>query len=315
MKKRVVIALGGNALGNDPDEQLTATRATAGVMVDLIEAGHELVVVHGNGPQVGMIETAFATAAKAANQFPVMPMPLCVALSQGYIGYDLQCSIRMEMEKRGIKKEVATIITMVEVDPNDKAFENPTKPIGIFMTEKEAMEHKEKGFSVMEDAGRGWRHIVASPKPINIIEAETIRTMLAAGHVPVAAGGGGIPVAKENGEYKEKKAVIDKDFSAAKLAELINADVFIILTAVEKVAINFGKENQQWLDTLSVADAEKYIAEGHFAKGSMLPKVEAAVSFIQSSAGGHAEPREALITLLAKAADGIAGKTGTRIVK
>jgi carbamate kinase len=313
MKKRIVIALGGNALGNDPDEQLIVTRSTAGAIVDLVEAGHQIVIAHGNGPQVGMIESAFATAAKTDKKFPIMPMPHCVALSQGYIGYDLQCAIRMEMEKRGIKKEAATIITMVEVDPNDKAFQNPTKPIGIFMTEEEAMALKAaKGMSVMEDSGRGWRQVVASPKPVNIIEVETIRAMLAAGIIPIAVGGGGIPVAKENGGYTGKSAVIDKDFSAAKLAELIDADLLIILTAVEKVAINFGKPDQKWLDTLTVEEAGKYIAENHFAKGSMLPKVEAAMAFVKSSAA--AKQRSALITLLSKAKDGIEGKTGTRIV-
>ena len=316
MKKRIVIALGGNALGKDPDEQLVAAKVTAGAIVDLVEAGHEIAIVHGNGPQVGMIETAFETAAKADEVFPVLPMPVCVALSQGYIGYDLQCAIRVELQKRGIKKEVASVITQVEVDAADKAFENPTKPIGNFMTEEEAEVLKGKGFPVMEDAGRGWRRVVASPKPLNIIEVEVVKAMLAAGIIPVAAGGGGIPVSIKDGEYKEMAAVIDKDFSAAKLAELINADTLIILTAVEKVAINFGKPDQQWLDTLTAADAEKYIAENQFAKGSMLPKVEAAVSFVCSGAAENkTEPRSALITLLTKARDGIEGKTGTRIVR
>ena len=314
MKKRIVIALGGNALGENPDEQLVITRSTGGIIVDLIEAGHEIVVVHGNGPQVGMIETAFATAARAGNKIPVMNMPLCVALSQGYIGYDLQCAIRMELEKRGLKKEVATIITMVEIDPNDKAFENPTKPIGIFLTEEEAKALKNEGLSVMEDAGRGWRQVMASPKPVNIIEVETIRTLLAAAHVPISVGGGGIPIVLENGEYKEKKgAVIDKDFSAAKLAELIDADMLIILTAVEKVAVNFNKPDQRWLDVMTVAEAEKYIAEDQFAKGSMLPKVQAAMAFVNSFSEG--KERSALITLLAKAKEGIDGKTGTKITR
>jgi carbamate kinase len=308
---KIVIALGGNALGENPDEQLVVTRSTAGAIVDLVQEGHEIAVVHGNGPQVGMIESAFATAAKTANKIPTLPMPLCVALSQGYIGYDLQCAIRIELEKRGLKKEVATVITMVEVDPADKAFDNPTKPIGIFLTEEEAMTLREKGISVMEDSGRGWRQVVASPKPINIIEVETVKALLADGHIPISVGGGGIPVAKENGEYKEKSAVIDKDFSAAKLAELINAEMLIILTAVEKVAINFGKADQKWLDTLTVAEAEKYIAENQFAKGSMLPKVQAAISFVRTQSAS--KPHSALITLLAKAKEGIAGKTGTII--
>ena len=315
MKKRIVIALGGNALGENLKEQMVAARITAVAIVDLVEAGHEIVVVHGNGPQVGMIETAFETAARADGQFPVLPMSVCVALSQGYIGYDLQNTIRMELDRRRIKKEVATIITQVEVDPNDKAFENPTKPIGSFMTREEAEVLRAKGVSVMEDAGRGWRQVVASPKPVNIIEAGTIKVLLAAGQIPIAAGGGGIPVTLREGQFRGMPAVIDKDFSAAKLAELIDADMLIILTAVEKVAVNFNKPDQKWLDTLTVAEAEKYIGENQFAKGSMLPKVQAAIAFVRSSqAGTHAEPHSALITLLTKARDGIEGKTGTRIV-
>jgi carbamate kinase len=310
MKQRIVIALGGNALGNTLAEQMQAALGTAKAIVDLVEAGHEIVVVHGNGPQVGMIETAFETAAKADPHFPVLPMSVCVALSQGYIGYDLQNVLRKELDSRGIKKGVATIITQVEVDPKDPAFANPTKPIGGFMSETEATALKLKGIPVMEDAGRGWRQVVASPKPVRILEADTVIALLAAGQLPIAAGGGGIPVALRDGQYHGQSAVIDKDFSAAKLAELINADLLIILTAVEKVAVNFGKPTQQWLDTLTVADAAKYTAENQFAKGSMLPKVQAAVGFVQSGEG-----KKALITLLAKAKEGIEGKTGTLITK
>jgi carbamate kinase len=310
MKKRIVIALGGNALGDNLKEQMAAAQITAAAIVDLVEEGHELVIVHGNGPQVGMIETAFETAAKTDPHFPVLPMSVCVALSQGYIGYDLQNTIRMELDRRGMKNQVATIITQVEVDPGDKAVENPTKPIGGFMTKEESEILKSKGVAVMEDAGRGWRQVVASPRPVNIIEAETIKAMLAAGQIPIAAGGGGIPVAMKDGQYRGMGAVIDKDFSAAKLAELIGADMLIILTAVEKVAVNFGKPDQKWLDRLTVAEAEKYIAENQFAKGSMLPKVQASMAFVKA-AGGN---RSALITLLTKARDGIAGKTGTEIV-
>ncbi|MCL1837374.1 MAG: carbamate kinase [Treponema sp.] len=308
------MALGGNALGENLKEQMAAAKITAGAIVDMVEEGHEIVIVHGNGPQVGMIETAFETAAKADQHFPVLPMSVCVALSQGYIGYDLQNTIRMELDRRGMKNQIATIITQVEVDPNDKAFENPTKPIGGFMTKEEAEVLKSKGVPVMEDAGRGWRQVVASPKPVNIIEAETITALLAAGQIPIAAGGGGIPVALKDGQYRGMGAVIDKDFSAAKLAELIGADMLIILTAVEKVAVNFGKPDQKWLDTLTLAEAEKYIGENQFAKGSMLPKVQAAMAFVKSSTGGSAPiAKQALITLLTKARDGIAGKTGTRI--
>jgi carbamate kinase len=319
MKKRIVIALGGNALGNTLKEQMAAAQVTARAIVDLVEAGHDIVVVHGNGPQVGMIETAFETAAKADQHFPVLPMSVCVALSQGYIGYDLQNTIRKELDKRGISKPVVTLITQVEVDPSDKAFENPTKPIGGFMTEAEAQIMKAKGVAVMEDAGRGWRQVVASPKPVKIVEADTVTALLAAGHIPIAGGGGGIPVAMKDGQYRGMGAVIDKDFTAAKLAESIGADMLIILTAVEKVAINFGKPDQKWLDTLTVAEAESYIAENHFAKGSMLPKVQAAISFVRSAPKGDADraavPPSALITLLAKAQDGIEGRTGTKITK
>lgn len=311
MQRRIVIALGGNALGENLREQMTAARITAGAIGDLVEEGHEVVIVHGNGPQVGMIETAFETAAKADPHFPVLPMSVCVALSQGYIGYDLQNTIRWELDLRGIRNPVATIITQVEVDPDDQAFENPVKPIGSFMSREEAEALKARGIAVMEDAGRGWRQVVASPKPVNIIEADTIKAMLAAGQIPIAAGGGGIPVAVKGHQYRGMGAVIDKDFSAAKLAELIDADMLIILTAVEKVAVNFGRPDQKWLDSMTVAEAEQYIAENQFAKGSMLPKVQAAIAFVQSPA---AKPHSALITLLTKARDGIEGKTGTRIV-
>jgi carbamate kinase len=311
MKKRIVIALGGNALGDNLETQMVAARITAASIADLAERGHEIAVVHGNGPQVGMIETAFETAARADRHFPVLPMSVCVALSQGYIGYDLQNTIRMELDKRKMSQQVATIITQVEVDPNDKAFENPTKPIGNFLTKEEAETLRANGVSVMEDSGRGWRRVVASPKPVNIIETEVIKAMLAAGQIPITAGGGGIPVAMRDGQYRGQPAVIDKDFSAAKLAELIGADMFIILTAVEKVAVNFGKPDQKWLDVLTVAEAEKYIAENQFAKGSMLPKVQAAISFVNSSPACEG----AMITLLTKVREGIAGRTGTRIVK
>ena len=219
----------------------------------------------------------------------------------------------MELDRRKMGQQVATIITQVEVDPRDKAFDNPTKPIGNFMSKEEAEVLRKKGISVMEDAGRGWRQVVASPKPVAIIESETIKTMLAAGQIPIAAGGGGIPVAMKDGQYRGQPAVIDKDFSAAKLAEFIDADILIILTAVEKVAINFNKPDQKWLDTLTIAEAERYIAEGHFAKGSMLPKVEAAISFVKSAPAD--KPRSTLITLLTKARAAIEEKTGTRIIQ
>jgi carbamate kinase len=256
-----------------------------------------------------MILTAFETAAKADHHFPVLPMSVCVALSQGYIGYDLQNVIRMELERRGRSEQIATVITQVAVDPKDPAFLNPSKPIGSFMSAEEAEKMRAKGVNMVEDAGRGWRQVVASPKPQKIIEAETITALLAAGQIPVACGGGGIPVALgEDGQYHGMSAVIDKDWSASRLAVSINADMLIILTAVEKVAVNFGKPDQKWLSSLSIAEAEKYIVENQFAKGSMLPKVEAAMNFVREKPQG-----KALITLLSKAKDGIEGRTGTVI--
>lgn len=309
MKKRIVLALGGNALGDTLDEQMRAVKTTAQAIAGLIEEGNEVVIVHGNGPQVGMINMAMEAAGKTEAKTPYIPLSVCVAMSQGYIGYDLQNAILQELINRGHNIPVASVITQTLVDENDPAFSNPTKPIGAFYTEEEAKEMTNRGYDMMEDAGRGWRRVVASPKPIDIVEKDTVTALLEAGQVVIAVGGGGIPVRKrENNHLKGASAVVDKDFAAAKLAEIIGADYLIILTAVEKVAINFGKENQQWLDTLGPEDAERYIAEGQFAPGSMLPKVQAAVQFASSGAG-----RKALITLLEKAQDGIEGKTGTVI--
>ncbi len=311
MGKRIVIALGGNALGNNLPEQMTAVRQTAKAIADLIQEGHEVILSHGNGPQVGMIQKAMQELTRSdPEKYIPCPLSVCVAMSQGYIGYDLQNSLREELLNRGIHKSVATILTQVEVDPADPAFDHPSKPIGTFMTEAEAEEMRRRGNAVMEDAGRGWRRCVASPLPKSIIEIETIRALLAAGQVAVACGGGGIPVYKTEGNHlKGAGAVIDKDFASELLAEELDADALIILTAVEKVAINFGKPDQQWLDRLTPAQARQYAAEGQFAPGSMLPKVQAAVKFAESKPG-----RTALITLLEKAKDGIAGKTGTSIV-
>ena len=310
MKKRILIALGGNALGSNLKEQMEAVKVTCKAIVDLIEEGHEIVISHGNGPQVGMINQAFDTAVKVDPKMTVIPMSVCVAMSQGYIGYDLQNALREELLNRGITdKSVAAIITQVLVDENDEAFDNPTKPIGAFykLEEKETLERA--GYVVKEDAGRGYRRVVASPKPIDIIEKDIVKSLLEAGQIVIAAGGGGIPVAAVAGNHlRGMDAVVDKDFAGAKLAEIIDADYFIILTAVEKVAINFNKPDEKWLDSLTVEEARKYMAEGHFAKGSMLPKVEAAVQFAASKPGRHA-----LITMLEKAKDGILGKTGTRI--
>ncbi|WP_313071303.1 carbamate kinase [Atlantibacter hermannii] len=308
MSKKIVLALGGNALGDDLAGQMAAVKTTAQAIVDLIAQGHQVVVTHGNGPQVGMINLAFEAAAKTEAHTPMLPMSVCVALSQGYIGYDLQNALREELLCREIHKPVATLITQVEVDANDPAFLNPTKPIGSFFSEQDAARLTQQGYTMKEDAGRGYRRVVASPKPVDIIEKETVKAMMEAGHVVITAGGGGIPVIREGLHLRGASAVIDKDWASARLAEMIDADMLIILTAVEKVAINFGKPDVQWLDRLSLNDAQRFIDEGHFAKGSMLPKVEAALAFARSRPG-----REALITVLSKAKEGIEGKTGTII--
>jgi len=311
MGKRIVIALGGNALGNNLPEQMKAVKITARAMVDLIEDGNEVVICHGNGPQVGMIQNAMAELTRSApEKYIPCPLSVCVAMSQGYIGYDLQNAMREEMLDRGINKGAATVLTQVEVDPEDPAFLNPTKPIGPFMTEKEARKlEKERDYHVMEDAGRGWRRVVASPEPKGIVEIDTIRSLVETDHIVVACGGGGIPVFKTEGHHlKGAAAVIDKDFAAAVLAKQLNADLLIILTAVEKVAVHFGKPDQRDLDTLTAAEARKYMADGEFAPGSMLPKVKAALMFAESAPG-----RKTLITLLEKARDGINGLTGTVI--
>ena len=306
---RIVLALGGNALGDNLYEQMIAVKGSAKAIADLIEEGCEIVVVHGNGPQVGMINMALEAASQTEAKTPHIPLTVCVAMSQGYIGYDLQNVLREELLSRGIQKPVATVLTQTLVDANDPAFHNPTKPIGAFYTEAEAAEMISNGHTMKEDAGRGWRHVVASPKPVHIVEIETVRALLEAGQVPVAVGGGGIPVINPEGNrLKGAPAVVDKDFAGAKLAELLDAQMFIILTAVEKVAINFRKPDEKWLDKMTVSEAERYIAEGHFAPGSMLPKVEAAVAFVKSKPG-----RKALITILSKAREGLGGKTGTVI--
>ena len=311
MGKRIVIALGGNALGNNLPEQMIAVRQTARAIVDLIEQGHEVVIAHGNGPQVGMIQNAM-TELTRSNPEKYIPCPLsvCVAMSQGYIGYDLQNALREEMLSRGIQKGVATVLTLVEVDANDSAFSKPTKPIGAFMTKEEAdILVKERDYSVVEDAGRGYRRVVASPRPQSIVEIQSIQDMVDAGLVVIACGGGGIPVFKTEGFHlKGAAAVIDKDFAASCLARQLDADCLIILTAVEKVAIHFGKPDVQWLSELTPDVARQYIADGEFAPGSMLPKVQAALEFAESKPG-----RTALITLLEKAREGIAGETGTQI--
>lgn len=306
-KKRVVIALGGNALGKDIKEQKIAVARTAKVIVDLKQQGMDLVITHGNGPQVGMIARAMDELV-LHEAYSQIPLPTCVAMSQGYIGIDLQNAIKYELHRRNIDGKVSTILSQVEVEEEDPAFSNPTKPIGRFLTEEEAMENIKNGVPCVEDAGRGYRIVVASPEPKRIRELKTIKTLLDAGHIVITCGGGGIPVADRDGMLEGVNAVIDKDRVSCLLAKELDADYLIILTAVEKVAVNFGKENQRWLSSMTVEEARKYIEEGQFPAGSMLPKIEAAVEFAESKSG-----RKTLITLLDKAAKGIAGETGTVI--
>lgn len=310
MSKRIVIALGGNALGNTLAEQAEAVKITARAIVDLIEDGNQVVVAHGNGPQVGIINNAMSALQKEDPAQGFTPLPVCGAMSQAYIGFDLQNALREELLDRGIGKPVCSIVTQVEVDSADSAFQNPTKPIGKFMSEEDAKVYAEKtGYIVKEDAGRGWRRYVASPKPKHIVEIDAIRTLVDSGALVICCGGGGIPVSRTEGNHLTGVgAVIDKDFASELLAEQLDADTLIILTAVEKVAINFRKENEQWLSSMTPEEARKHAADGQFAPGSMLPKVEAAVKFAESKKG-----REALITLLEKAREGIAGQTGTSV--
>lgn len=311
MKNKIVVALGGNALGKNPKEQLELVKNTAKPIVDLIADGNEVIIAHGNGPQVGMINLAMEISSKSEANTPEMPFPECGAMSQGYIGYHLQNAIREELLNRNMNTPVATVVTQVIVDKNDSAFENPTKPIGAFYTEEKAKKlEMEKGYKMKEDAGRGYRRVVPSPMPIDVAEKETVKTLVDNGHIVITVGGGGIPVVQEGNSLVGVPSVIDKDFASEKIAEILDADYLIILTAVEKVAINFGKENEKWLEKITLEEANKYIEEGHFAPGSMLPKVQAAMKFADSKEG-----RKSLITSLEKAAEGIEGKTGTLIVK
>ena len=309
--KKVVLALGGNALGNSPEEQIKAVRKTAVSIVDLVEDGNEVIVCHGNGPQVGMINLAMETAHNSNPQISNMPFAECVAMSQGYIGYHLQKAIKNEVSKRNMKNAVSTIITQVKVDKNDEAFANPTKPVGLFYSKEESEKlAAESGYTFKEDANRGYRRVVPSPKPIDIIEKEEINTLIKEDFIVIAGGGGGIPVVENDGQLEGIGAVIDKDFTSEKLAEISDADLLIILTAVEKVCINYGTENEEGLDELNLSRAQKLIEERQFAEGSMLPKVKACLSFVQSGEG-----KTALITSLEKAKEGINGLTGTRFVK
>lgn len=311
MTNRIVIALGGNALQENPEDisaeaQLRTAKKTAVSIVDFIEEGYEIVIVHGNGPQVGQIVSVYEKAA----DLPNMPFPECGAMSQGYIGYHLQQSIGEEMRKRGIDREIMAMITQVLVDEEDPSFHNPTKPVGSFFSKEEAMElEKRKGYIMKEDAGRGWRRVVPSPEPIDIIESKTLKALVESNFIVITAGGGGIPVIrKDNGKLEGIPAVIDKDLAAELVGEIIDADMLIILTTVEKVCIDFHKPTEKGLESLTVKEAEKYIEEGQFSPGSMLPKIKAAIKFVKSKKG-----RRAIITSLDKAKECVKGKVGTRI--
>ena len=264
--KSVVIALGGNALGNTPQEQLELVKATAKNIVDMVEEGINVVVSHGNGPQVGMINNAFAYASANDGKTPEMPFPEAGAMSQGYIGYQLSQAILNDMKLRGIDRSTACVVTQTVVDPADPAFQNPTKPVGAFLSEEEAKaKAAETGWTFKEDAGRGWRQVVASPKPVRIVEFDAVKDLMDAGYIVVSTGGGGVPVFEKEGLYEGVPAVIDKDRSSAKLAADFGADMLVILTAVEKVCVNFGKPDQAEIDTMTIAEAEEFIAQGRNA--------------------------------------------------
>ena len=314
-RKLAVVAIGGNSLIKDEkhktvEDQYQAAKETTYHIADMIEAGWDVAIGHGNGPQVGFILRRSEIAAKTEGMHEV-PLEVCGADSQGAIGYALQQTLQNELHRRGIKKPVATVVTQVLVDKNDPAFKSPSKPIGSFMDEAEA-KHREKdmGWSVVEDAGRGWRRVVASPLPKEVVELEAVEALIKAGVIVITVGGGGIPVIDAgNREFQGVAAVIDKDFASSLLAKLVNADLFLISTAVEKIAINFGKPEQKWLDRLTLAEAKKYLAEGtHFARGSMAPKIQAVIWYLES--GG----KRALITSPENIGRALKGETGTLIV-
>ncbi len=305
---KIVVALGGNALGKNPDEQMALLKNVSKIIVKLVKDGNEVVITHGNGPQVGQIALAMEYASSNGAGTPLMPFPECGSMSQGYIGYGIEQCLLNEMHKEGIVKNCVTLITQVLVDSKDSAFSNPTKPIGMFYCKEEAIKmEKEKGYTFKEDAGRGYRRVVPSPMPIDIIEKDTIKGLFQNNNLVIAAGGGGIPVVKDGDNLKGVEAVIDKDKTAALLAKLIGADTLLILTSVDKVSIHYNTKQQIDLDTLTVNEATTYINEGEFASGSMLPKVEACLSFVKNT------KNVAIISSLEKASDALKGATGTII--
>lgn len=307
---KIVIALGGNALGNTPEEQMDRLERVAKIIVKLIKDGNEIVLTHGNGPQVGQISLAMEYASTKVDT-PIMPFAECGSMSQGYIGYQLQQALQDELERQKIKKDCVTLITQVLVDASDPAFKNPTKPIGAFYDLEEAKkEEKEKGYTFMEDAGRGYRRVVASPKPIDIIEKKAIAKLIDSGIVVIACGGGGIPVIKNDKHelLEGVDAVIDKDLSSALLAKLIDADKLLILTSIDKVYLNFGTDKEKGISKMTVDEAKNYIKTNEFAKGSMLPKVEACIEFVENS------QKEAIISSLENAGIAFEDNIGTKIV-
>ena len=305
-EKTVVVALGHKALGTTLPEQKNATKEAAKAIADLVEEGTRVVISHSNGPQVGMIHTAMNEFGKAHPDYTFAPMSVCSAMSQGYIGYDLQNAIRSELLARGIYKPVATILTQVVIDPYDDAFGEPEKIIGRTLTAEEAEAEEDKGNYVTEVADGQYRRILAAPKPQRIVELETVRALTDAGQIVIAAGGGGIPVMEQGIDLHGASAIIEKDLASGLLAESLNADTLLILTGVEKVSLDLGTDKERPIDTLTAEEAEKYISEGHFAKGSMLPKIQAGISFIRQGEG-----RRTIITDIAHTRDGYLEKTGT----
>ena len=312
MYKRLVIALGGNALGKTPQEQLDLVRTTASTIADLVEEGYDVVIGHGNGPQVGMVNLAFEYSANNGSGTPLMPFPECGAMTQGYIGYHLQQAVGRELARRRIYRPVASVVTQVVVNPDDEAFQKPTKPVGMFYFKEDAERMaRQTGYTFVEDSGRGYRRIVPSPTPQRIVELPAIEQLVSQHTVVITVGGGGIPVVQHGpGDYEGVAAVIDKDRASALLALHLNADMLVILTAVDRVSINYKKPNQWDLSRMTVGQAREYIRQGHFAPGSMLPKVESCISFVEKTNGGRA-----LITSLEKAREALQGRTGTLIVK
>ena len=308
MKKRVVVALGHRALGTTLPEQQEAVKKTSKVIADLIEDGYQVAITHSNAPQVGMIHTAMNEFGKVHENYTAAPMSVCSAMSQGYIGYDLQNAIREELLNRGIYRTVSTILTQVVVDPYDEAFYTPTKILGRYMNVEEAKEERKKGNYVVEEPGKGFRRIVSAPNPVRIVEIDAIKALLDADQIVIACGGGGIPVLEQDNHLKGASAVIEKDLTAGKMAEDTQADELIILTSVDQVKINLGRDNEEALGEISVENAKKYMEEGHFGEYNMLPKLSASVSFIEKGEG-----RSALITSFDKLGEALKGKTGTKI--